>query len=103
MPAHLADELLEEDVEDATENSLISSEEIVLIQTAKSNILNPTNRMQVRVQMLYNSGSQRMYITERFARKLNLNGEKKVKFPLSLSGLRGHSHRIHLQLYFAWS
>ena len=72
--AHLADELLEQDVEDATENALISSEEIVLIQTAKGNSLNPTNRMQMRVQMLYNSGSQRTYISERFARKLNLMG-----------------------------
>ena len=49
MPVDLADELIEQDVEAATENALISFEEIVLIQTA--NILNPTNGMQENVRM----------------------------------------------------
>ena len=49
VSAHLADELLEQDVEDATENALISSEEMVLMQTAIGNILNPTNGMQENV------------------------------------------------------
>ena len=51
VPAHLADELLEQDVEDATENDLIPSEEMVFTQTAKGNILNPTSGMQENVQM----------------------------------------------------
>ena len=88
MPAHLADERLEQDVEDATENALISSEKMVLMQTAIGNILNPTNGMQ-----------ERTYITEKLAKKLNLNWRKRAKFPWSLSDLRSHSHWIHIQLF----
>ena len=75
VPAHLADELLEQDVEDATENALISSEEMVLMQKAKGNNLDPTNGMQENVRMLFDSGSQRTYITEKLARILNLKLE----------------------------
>lgn len=72
MPAHLADELLEQDGEDATENALISSEEMVLMQTAKGNTLNSINGVRQHVRMLFDSGSQRTYITEKLARILNL-------------------------------
>ena len=77
VPAHLADELLEQDVEDDIENVIISSEEMVLMQTAKGNILNPTNGMHEDVRMLFDSGSQRTYITEKLARKLKLKLGKK--------------------------
>lgn len=85
-PAHLADEFLEQDVEDATENALISSEEMVLMQTAKGNILNPINGMQENVRMLFDSGSQRTYITENLARKLNLKLGNKSKISLITFG-----------------
>ena len=76
-PAHLADELLEQDIEDATENVLISSDKMVLMQTARGNILNPNNEMEENACMLFDSGSQRTYITEALAKKLNLTlGEK---------------------------
>ena len=82
VPAHLADELLEQDVEDATDNVLMSSEEMVLMQTAKGNVLNPTNWMQGNVRMVIDSGSQRTYITEKLARKLKLKlGGKKQNCP----------------------
>ena len=71
VPAQLADELLEQDIEDATENALISSEEMVLMQRARGNILNPNNEMEENARMLFYSGSQRTYITEALAKKLN--------------------------------
>ena len=52
VPAHLADELLEQDIEDAIENVLISSEEMVLTQTARGNILNLNNEMEENAHML---------------------------------------------------
>ena len=86
VPAHLADELLEQDVEDATENVLMSSEEMVLMQTAKGNVLNPANGMQENVRMLFDSGSQRTYITEKLARKLKLKLGEKSKIALVTFG-----------------
>ena len=52
---------------------LMTFEEIVLIQTAKGNILIPTNGMQENVRMLFD----RTYITEKKARKLILKFGKK--------------------------
>ena len=82
VPAHLADKFLEHDVEDATEKALISSEEIVLMQTAQWYVLNPINGMQENVRMLFDSGSQRTYITENLARKLSLKLGNKSKISL---------------------
>ena len=45
------DELLEQDIGDATENVLISSEEMILMQTARGNILNPNNEMEENARM----------------------------------------------------
>ena len=86
MPVHLADEFLEQDVEDATENALMSSDEMVLMQTAKGSILNPINGMQETVRMLFDSGSQGTYITENLARKLNLKLGNKSKISLITFG-----------------
>ena len=75
---HLAEELVQEDEEDITntesevENALISSGEMVLMQTAKANIRNPIEGTQENGRILFDSGSQRTYITESLARKLNL-------------------------------
>ena len=100
VPAHLADELLVQDVEDTTENVLMSSEEMVLMQTAKGNVLNPTSGKQENVRMLFDSGSQRTYITEKLARKLKLKlGGKKAKMPWSLSDLRSQRCWIRPPLF----
>ena len=81
VPAHLADELLEQAVEDATENVLMSSEEMVLMQTAKGNVFNKVNGKQENIRMLFDSGSQRTYVTEDLAKKLSLKlGEKSKIF-----------------------
>ena len=52
-----ADELLEEAVKNATENVLMSSEEMVLMQTAKCNVFNKVNGKQENIRMLFDSGS----------------------------------------------
>ena len=103
VPAHLAEELLDQNVEDTTENALISSEEMVLMQTAKGNFLNPTNGMQENVRMLFDSGSQRTYITEKLARKLNLKLGKKSKISLVTFGSEKPQPLDTLQLFKTWS
>ena len=86
VPAHLADELLEQAVEDATENVLRSSEETVLMQTAKGNVFNKVNGKQENIRMLFDSGSQRTYITEDLAKKLSLKLGEKSKISLVTFG-----------------
>ena len=85
VPAHLADELLEA-VENATENVLMSSEEMVLMQTAKCNVFNKVNGKQENIQMLFDSGCQRTYITEDLAKKLSLTLGEKSKISLVTFG-----------------
>ena len=46
------------------ENVLVSSEEMVLMQTAKPHIRNPINGSRENVRLLLDSGRQRTYITE---------------------------------------
>ena len=86
VPAHLADELLEEAVENATENVLMSPEEMVLMQTAKCNVFNKVNGKQENIRMLFDSGSQRTYITEDLAKKLSLTLGEKSKISLVTFG-----------------
>ena len=45
---------------------------MVLMQTAKSHTKNPSKGIQESVRILFDSGSQRTYITENLAKKLNL-------------------------------
>ena len=67
--AHLAEKLVQDYEEDTTdtktevENALISSGEMVLMQTAKANIRNRRKGTQENGRILFDSGSQRTYIT----------------------------------------
>ena len=71
--AKLAEEMpMQSDETVNTENSLISSGEMVLMQTTMADIRNPDNGHRQNVRMLLDSGSQRTYITESLARRLNL-------------------------------
>ena len=60
---NLAEELPEHSEVVNTENSLISSGEMVLMQTAKTDIKNPVNGIRQNARILLDSGSQRTYIT----------------------------------------
>ena len=58
--------------EDSTESVLISSGEIVLMQTAKTDIRNPLTSVTQTVRILLDTGSHRSYITESLAKALDL-------------------------------
>ena len=66
--AHLSGEITEvkESVYES-ENVLVSSSEIVLMQTAKCEVKNPLKPISDTVRILLDSGSQRTYVTERLA------------------------------------
>ena len=69
--SNLADEAT--DLPEVTqENALLSSGDVVLMQTAKAVIRNPSGNEYDKIRLLMDSGSQRTYITEAYARKLNL-------------------------------
>ena len=68
------------------ENVLISSEEIVLMQTATTEIRDTNNSHSTQTRLLLDSGSQRTYILETLAKKLNLKGEKEQEIKLATFG-----------------
>ena len=69
-----------------TENGLISSGEMVLMQTAKTDIKNPESDIKQETRILHDSGSQRAYITESLAKKLNLKLGDRDEFMLVTFG-----------------
>ncbi|VDI20783.1 Hypothetical predicted protein [Mytilus galloprovincialis] len=72
--SHLADEMCEiaSSEENVPENSLLSSGDIVLLQTAQTTVSNTEVNETEVVRLLMDSGSQRTYITENLAKRLNL-------------------------------
>ena len=84
--AKLADEIPIEDGQVNTENSLISSGEMVLMQTARADIKNDTHGGRHNVRLILDSGSQRTYITESLARKLHLKMGNKDEIMLVTFG-----------------
>ena len=80
--ANLAEEIEPEEIEPEddnphTENSLISSGEMVLTQTARADINNPNNGLKENVRLLLDSGSQRTYVTESLAKKWTSRWERR--------------------------
>ena len=86
--ANYTDECSDEqnDVYQCEENVLVSSGEMVLMQTAKTEIKNPINSKRQEVRLLFDSGSQRMHISKRLATKLGLKGEKEEELKLITFG-----------------
>ena len=80
------EEIEQEDEDLNTENSLISSGEMVLMQTARANINNPNNGIKGNVRLLLDSGSQSTYVTESLAKKMNLKLGKKEEIMLVTFG-----------------
>ena len=70
--ANLAEDQSSQDEVLKIETSRISSGEMVLMQTVRADINNPDNDFKQNTRMLLDSGSQRTYITESSARKMNL-------------------------------
>ena len=69
-----------------TKNSLISSGEIVLLQTAETDIKYPKSDIKQKTCILLDSDSQRTYITESLAKKLNLKLGDRDEFMLVTFG-----------------
>ena len=63
------------------ENVLISSGEFVLMQTAKTDVKHPDTTESQNIRLLFDSGSQRTYITEHLAEQLKLkrDGHEQIK------------------------
>ena len=80
------EEIEQEDADLNTENSLISSGEMVLKQTARANINNPNNGIKENVRLPLDSGSQRTYATESLAKRMNLKLVKKEEIMLVTFG-----------------
>ena len=68
------------------ENVLMSSGEIVLMQTAINNVKNPNDSRCEHTRILFDSESQRTYITENLAEKLNLKGDNEQEIKLVTFG-----------------
>ena len=75
--AHLIKELPQEEDSGINENALLSSGEMVLMQTATADISNTVTSQIQSVRMLLDTGSQRTYISEALAKKLSL---KRVRY-----------------------
>ncbi|XP_052788666.1 uncharacterized protein LOC128223425 [Mya arenaria] len=68
------------------ENVLVSSGEMVLMQTAKTEVKGAKSDRHRVVRMLLDSGSQRSYVSEALARKLNLKQEGKEEINVMTFG-----------------
>ena len=82
--AHLTEEMdeLERAGACTEENVLVSSGEMVLMQTAKAEIMNPNKCTGNQARILLDSGSQRTYVTESLAEKLQLTRENEEEIKL---------------------
>ncbi|XP_045205909.2 uncharacterized protein LOC123558098 [Mercenaria mercenaria] len=68
------------------ENALLSSNEIVLMQTARTQVRSTSDQRKEEVRILLDSGSQRTYITERLAESLKLRKENEQEIRLVTFG-----------------
>ena len=86
--AHLTEEIdeLSENSACADEKALVSSGEMVLMQTAKTEIKNQYNSKCEQVRILLDSGSQRTYVTESLAEKLQPTRESGEEIKLVTFG-----------------
>ena len=89
----------------AEENALVSSGEMVLMQTAKTEIKNQNNSRSEQVRILLDSGSQRTYVTESLAEKLKLKRENEEEIKLVMFGsdkpktLKTTQTKLKIKLY----
>ena len=84
--AHLVEELPVQEDSSINENALLSSGEMVLMQTATADISNPVDGQIQNARMLLDSGSQRTYITEALAKKLKLKRGEETEIMVTTFG-----------------
>ena len=75
-----------EDESVAQENSLISSDEMVLMQTALTEVKNPKSSKERKTRLLLDCGSQRTYITQSLADSLGLKRERSTEIKVATFG-----------------
>ena len=95
--ANLAVEQSSQDEVLDIDNSMISSGKMVLMQTARADINNPDNGFKQNTRMLLDSGSQRTYITESLASKMNLEIDKREEITLVTFGSETPKKSRHRQ------
>ena len=86
--AKLGDEVPTEDGIEYTESSLISSGEMILMQTARAGTKSTTLGCRHSTRLLLDSDSQRTYITESLAKKMNLKMGKMDEIMIETFWLR---------------
>ncbi|CAC5363810.1 unnamed protein product [Mytilus coruscus] len=77
---------LSEQRKTTSKNMLISFSEIVLMQTAKVEVNNPNDSLKQTTRLLFDSGSQRTYISQKLASKLKLKSEGDEKITIVTFG-----------------
>ena len=82
--AHLVQELHADENYSINENALLSSGEMVLMQTATADISNPHSEQMQNVRMLFDTGSHRTYITESLVKRLNLKSGEEEESEINL-------------------
>ncbi|MCG7879158.1 MAG: reverse transcriptase domain-containing protein [Candidatus Thiodiazotropha endolucinida] len=86
------------------ENALLSSSEIVFMQTARTKLKDPLGLRDLEVRILLDSGSQRTYVTERLAKSLNLEKGSEQEIRLVTFGsvtpkvIKTASTKLNIQL-----
>ena len=81
-----SDDIQPELSENPTENMMMSSSEIVLMQTAKIEVKNPIEPVEQTTRLMFDSGSQRSYISQDLASKLKLKPEKEEQITVVTFG-----------------
>ena len=78
--------MLSEKLACADKGALVSSGEMVLLQTAKTEIKGPNRSKCEQVRILLDSGSQRTYVTEKLADRLQLTRKSEEEIKLVTFG-----------------
>ncbi|XP_060575739.1 uncharacterized protein LOC132733143 [Ruditapes philippinarum] len=76
----------EKDISEVNENVMISAGEMVLMQTATTEVNNPNGNGAQNIRVLLDCGSQRTYITQKLADNLKLKGTKEEEIKLVTFG-----------------
>ena len=84
--------------QDRTTNLWVNSDRAVLLQTAQAQVLNPDSPAHSRmVRIVFDSGSQRSYITQQVARELSLTPKGKQQLTvMTFSSNKAQSHECKL-------
>jgi len=77
-----------------TPTSTVKRKANVLLQTAKVFVFGEDRNEKIPVHMLFDSGSQKSYVTEEIKKKLSLDVEQKETVNLNTFGCAGYSKKV---------